>query len=337
VEYRGFGRTGVRVSILALGCAGFGGVGSERALFGRGESEAQAFALMDAAVEAGINYFDTANTYGGGRSEEMIGRWLDSRGGRHDVFLATKVGAPVGDGINRGGLSRRHIHEQVDASLLRLGTDWIDLYMAHQVDLDTPIEETLGAFDDLVRAGKVRYVGACNIEGWRAVKAAWMADSHGLARFEAIQNEHHLLRRREETEVLAFAGDQQIAITPHSPLAGGWLTGKYRGQAVPPPGSRMAIRPGPYGRFSTARTAAELDAVAEHAGARGVTMGTLALAWLLADPVVTSVLIGPRSLDQLTQYLTVLDLRLDAESRRQLSDALDAASAAPGSGPVSDS
>ena len=170
MKYRILGRTGVRVSSLGLGCGGFGGIGSEVSLFGQGESEQQAFVLMDRAVDLGVNYFDTADSYGGGLSEEMVGRWMARRGARNGIVLATKVFNPMAGDINSGGLSRRHIMRAVDDSLRRLQTDRIDLYFAHQVDPVTSLDETMRAFDDLVRAGKVLYLGFCNIEPWRVVK-----------------------------------------------------------------------------------------------------------------------------------------------------------------------
>src|SRR5438309_6781200 len=235
MEFRPFGRTGFSVSVVGLGCAGFGGVGSERALFGRGESEAEAFALMDVSHANGINYFDTANSYGGGRSEEMVGHWLQQRRLRNDIFLGTKVGTPIADGPNQGGLSRRHVLPQVEASLRRLRTDWIDLYMAHQVDHLTSLEEILHTFQSLIDSGKVRYAGICNCEAWRLAKASWIADRQSLTRFESIQNEYSLLTRDGQLETIACAIDQQIAFVAHSPLAGGLLTGRYLGVESPAP------------------------------------------------------------------------------------------------------
>lgn len=245
MDYRRFGRSGIKVSVLGLGCGGFGGVGSAPEWFGKGEDEATAFAIMDRAFELGINYFDTANSYGGGRSEEIVGAWLQSRGVRDQVVLSTKVFNPMGDGPNDRGLSRRHIVTQVDASLRRLRTDWIDLHVTHEVDPETPLEETLRAFDDLVRSGKVRYIGASNIEAWRLAKALWVSDKNGWVRFDSVQNEYNLLHRQAEAEVLPLALDQQLAVTPFSPLAGGWLTGKYRRDGPVPSGSRMTLRPSP--------------------------------------------------------------------------------------------
>lgn len=323
-EHRRLGRTGVRVSVLGLGCAGFGGVGSEPGLIGRGEDEAASFALMDRALELGVNLLDTADAYAGGRSEEIVGRWLASRRCRDEIVLATKVGTPLDGGVNHGGLSRRHILRQVEASLRRLQTDHIDLYLAHQVDTETALVETLRAFDDLVRAGKVRYVGACNIEAWRLDRAGWVAERTGTHRFEAVQNQYNLLRRHSQAEVLALAADQGMAVIPHSPLAGGWLSGKYRPGAAPPAGSRLELRPWPYGSLRRRPAEAVLEALEREAGRLELPMATLALAWVASDPSVTAVLTGPRTVAQLENCLTAVGTRLDSATRSEVVDALDA-------------
>jgi len=308
----------VRVSRLGLGCAGFGGVGSDAALIGRGEDEATAFALMDHALECGINYFDTANSYGGGTSEAMIGRWLASRRTRAAVFLATKVSTPMGPGVNDGGLSRRHILQHVDASLRRLQTEWIDLYMMHQVDDRTSLEETLRALDDLVHSGKVRYLGACNIESWRLAKSLWISDRLRLARVESVQLEYNLLRRGAEGEIFPLALDQDLAVTPHSPLAGGWLTGKYRAGEDAPPGSRMALRPGPYLQLQNHATFQALNALETQARETGESMSTLALAWVLSHSAVTAALIGPRTLGQIDLALHAHEITFTPAERDRM-------------------
>ena len=318
MEYRRFGRTGLRVSRLGLGCGGFGGVGSEPSLFGRGEDEEAAFAIMDRALELGVNYFDTANSYGGGRSEEMIGRWLRSRGARDAVVLSTKVFNRMGPGPNDAGLSRRHVMRAVEDSLRRLQTDWIDLYVTHEPDPATPLEETVRALDDLVRQGTVRYVGASNIEAWRLARALWIADRGGLARYESVQNEYSLLRRGIEAEVLPLAADQGLAVTPFSPLAGGFLTGKYAAGAPYPAGSRMTLRPDPYADLVGDRTFAALEELRAEAQDRGVSMGALALAWVTSHPQVTAALIGPRSVEQFAPAVESLEVTLAAMERDRL-------------------
>src|SRR5882672_10806790 len=244
MNYRRLGSTGLRVSRLGLGCGNFGGIGSAPAFFGMGETEAQAFALMDRALDAGINFFDTANAYGGGRSETYIGRWLKSKGpaARQQLLLSSKVFNPVGPGPNDRGLSRRHIMQQVDESLARLQTDRLDMYLIHEPDPETPLEETLRALDDLIHMGKVLYVGASNIEAWRLARALWISDRQRLFRFEWVQNSYGLLDRTPEREVFPLCADQGLGFTAFSPLAGGWLTGKYRSATPYPAGSRMTLR-----------------------------------------------------------------------------------------------
>jgi len=197
MEYRRLGSTGLKISRIALGCGNFGGVGSAPQFFGMGDDERQARALMDRAFDAGVNVFDTANAYGGGRSERFIGGWLQARGSaaRERLILSSKVFNPVGPGPNDRGLSRRHILAQVDESLARLGTDRLDLYLIHEPDPDTPLEETLRALDDLVRAGKVLYVGASNIEAWRLARSLGISEVRRLVRFEWVQNGYSLLDR----------------------------------------------------------------------------------------------------------------------------------------------
>ncbi|HXM55382.1 MAG TPA: aldo/keto reductase [Candidatus Dormibacteraeota bacterium] len=327
MEYRSFGRTGLRVSQLGLGCGGFGGVGSDPSLFDRGEDEATAFAIMDRALELGINYFDTANSYGGGRSEEMIGRWLRARGTRDQVVLSTKVFNRMGPGPNDAGLSRRHVMRAVEGSLRRLQTEWLDLYVTHEVDPETPLDETLRALDDLVHQGKVRYVGAGNIEAWRLGKALWVSDRLGLARFEGVQNEYNLLHRAIETEVLPLAADQQLAVTPFSPLAGGFLTGKYAPGGAYPAGSRMTLRPEPYAGLLDAATFRAIAALRAEAAERGVSMAALALAWVHSHPLVTAALIGPRSLAQFAPAVESLQDGLSAGERQAIVDRMEAARA----------
>src|SRR6266481_8694874 len=197
MDYRRLGSTGLRISRLGLGCGNFGGIGSALAFFGMGESEAQAFDLMDRAFDAGINFFDTANAYGGSRSETWIGRWLKAKGAaaRQQLLVSSKVFNPVGTGPNDRGLSRRHILQQVDQSLARLQTDRLDMYLIHEPDPETPLEETLRALDDLIHMGKVLYVGASNIEAWRLARALWISDQNRLFRFEWVQNSYSLLDR----------------------------------------------------------------------------------------------------------------------------------------------
>lgn len=315
MEYRALGHTGVKVSAIGLGCGGFGGIGSASNLFGQGENQEQASALMDHAVELGINYFDTADSYGGGLSEEMVGRWMRDRHARDRIVIATKVFNPMGADPNSGGLSRRHIMRAVDDSLRRLQTDRIDIYMAHEADPATELEETMRAFDDLVRSGKVLYLGFCNIETWRVVKSLWISERIGGARLTCVQNEYNLLHREAEADMLSVLASEEIAFVAFSPMAGGWLSGKYRKGAAAPAGSRMRLRPEPYADFQTDATYRAIDRFGDVAAARGASTGALALAWAASHPQVTSILAGPRNLQQFEAVEEALRLNLTAEER----------------------
>jgi len=321
MDYRRLGSTGLRISRLGLGCGNFGGIGSAPAFFGMGESEARAFELMDRAFDAGINFFDTANAYGGGRSETYIGRWLSAKGSavRQQLLLGSKVFNPVGEGPNDRGLSRRHILQQVDGSLARLRTDRLDMYVIHEPDPETPLEETLEALDDIVRAGKVLYVGASNIEAWRLARGLWISDKAGLHRFEWVQNSYSLLDRAAEREMFPLCEDRRVGFTAFSPLAGGWLTGKYHAAGVYPSGSRMTLRPEPYRHLERQSVFRALEAFGEEARGRGVDMSALALAWVLNHPRVDAAVIGPRTVAHLDAAVASTTIALTGEDARRLS------------------
>ena len=325
MEYRPYGRTGIRVSVLALGCGGFGGVGSAPELFGKGEDQETAFALMDRAWEAGINYFDTANSYGGGASETMVGEWVRHRGVRERLILSTKVFNRMGAGPDDAGLSRRSILRAVEASLGRLRTDYLDLYLTHDDDPDVPLEETLGAFDELVRAGKVRAAGASNLTAARLARALRASELNGLARFESIQSEYNLLHREPESGIFPLVEREGLAMTPFSPTAGGWLSGKYRQGQAPPPGSRMALRPEPYLSHQSERTYRSIQALTREARERGVAPITLALAWVTSHPQVTAAVIGPRRVEHFDTLLPAVDLELTPADRDAISARMDSA------------
>jgi len=318
MRYVLLGRTTLEVSVLALGCGNFGGVGSAPELFGLGDDEASAVALMDAARENGITLFDTANSYGGGRSEEWVGRWLRSRGARDEVVLTTKVRSPVGPGPGEEGLSARHIREQIEASLRRLGTDHVDLYLAHAPDPLVPIEETLAAFDDLVRAGKVRYTGLSNFTGQELAAAAEAAARAGTTGPVNLQSGYSLLERDAANDAFDVCRRYGIGFTTYSPLAGGWLSGRYRAGQPYPAGSRMTLRPEPYQHLENQQTYAAIDALDRAAYQRGVSIATLALAWVLAHPAVSAAIIGPRRPEQLAPALAALEVSLTAEERAGL-------------------
>src|SRR3954454_6461505 len=323
MDYRQLGSTGPRISRVGLGCGNFGGIGSAPAFFGMGETEAQAAALMDRAYDAGINFFDTANAYGGGRSETWIGRWLHTKGAavRQQLLISSKVFNPVGPGPNDRGLSRRHILQQVDDSLRRLQTDRLDMYLIHEPDPGTPLDETLRALDDVVRAGKVLYVGASNIEAWRLARGLWISDVKGLCRFEWVQNSFSLLDRSAEREMFPLCADQGVGFTAFSPLAGGWLTGKYRSDGSYPEGSRMTLRPEPYRHLERDAVFRGLAALADEARARVVDISALAIAWVLGHPRVDAAIVGPRTAAHLDAALGSTDIGLSGEERMRMAAA----------------
>ena len=318
MEYRRLGRTGLKVSELCLGTMQWGWTADEVA----------AFAIMDAFVEAGGNFIDTADVYSrwapgnpGGVSEEIIGRWMQERGNRRQIVLATKVRGRMWDGANGEGLSRQHIMAAVEDSLRRLQTDTIDLYQTHWFDADTPIDETMRALDDLVRQGKVRYLGASNIPAWRLTKALWTSDILGVARYDSLQPHYSLAHRAEfERELKELCAAEGIGVIPYSPLEGGFLTGKYRrGEPVP----QSARASGIERRFLNDRGFTILEALEKLGQARGKSIAQMALAWQLTQPVVTSPIIGANSIEQLNDSLGAVGLRLSEEEMK----ALDAASA----------
>jgi aryl-alcohol dehydrogenase-like predicted oxidoreductase len=316
MEQRRLGASGVEVTRVVLGCGNFGGVGSAPAFFGQGENEQEAFALMDAAWEMGVRTFDTADAYGGGRSEAWIGLWLAVRG--HRPVLETKVFNSVTGDPNDRGLARERILRQIDGSLERLGVDRADLYLIHAPDPDTPLEETLGTFDELVRAGKVGAIGASNVDRAYLEKALAVSEREGLVRFEWVQNSYSLLDREAEQGVLPFCAEHGLGFTPFSPLAGGWLTGKYaRGRSYPA-GSRLRQRPEPYAGFDDERVWRGLDRLAAAAKERGVDMATLAFAWLFSNPDVTAVVVGPRRPEHLDPALCGLELGLPQDDREEI-------------------
>ena len=262
---------------------------------------------MDAAWELGIRSFDTADAYGGGRSETWIGRWRSRTG--HEPRLTTKVFHSVEGDPNDRGLARERILRQIDGSLERLGVDQVDLYLVHEPDPDTPIAETLAALDDVVAAGKARAFGASNVD------VAWLEEARG--RVSWVQNSYSLLDRESE-EVLDYCAEHGLGFSPFGPLAGGWLTGKYREGRPPPPGSRMTTRPEPYRRFDEGAVYAALGRFGAAAARRGVDMPTLAFAWLLSDPRITAVVTGPRRPGHLDPALAALDLHLSPAERDEL-------------------
>ena len=319
MEARPLGTTGIAVSRVILGCGNFGGIGSAPEFWGRGESREEAFRIMDAAWDLGITTFDTADAYGGGRSETWVGEWLSTKPAevRERIVVATKTFNPMEPERDRG-LGRARILRQAERSLERLGLERLPLYLAHDWDAETPVEETLRAFDELVRAGKVGAVGASNVTGEQLAEAVELSELEGLARYGWVQNAYSLLERADEQAVLPVCREHALGYTPFSPLAGGWLTGKYRRDQAPPAGSRMTLRPGPYARFDDERVYASIDALAAEARDRGVSTAALALAWLLAHPDVTAIVVGPRTPEHLDPALQALELGLTPDDRERI-------------------
>jgi aryl-alcohol dehydrogenase-like predicted oxidoreductase len=307
VEERPLGRTGIGVSRLILGCGNFGGIGSSPEHFGQGESEDDAFAIMDAAWEAGLRTFDTADAYGGGRSETAIGKWIAARGVR--PTLTTKTFNPMDAGEDHG-LAPARIRRQLESSLGRLGVDHVELYLTHEPDPDTPLEDTLGALEELRSEGLIGAFGGSNVDG-ETLRAA-------DGRYAWVQNSYSLLDREAEAEVLPACRTGGLGFTPFSPLGGGWLTGKYRRGQAPPEGSRMTLRPGPYEHLLTDAVFDGLEAFERAAAERGVDSATLAFAWLLSSPDVTAVVVGPRRPTHLEPALRALELELSETDRAAL-------------------
>ena len=314
------GTTGIEVSRVALGCGNFGGIGSAPAFFGQGESEEEALALMDAAWELGITLFDTADAYGGGRSERAIGRWLARRGPevRERIVLSTKVFHSVEGDPADHGLAPERIRRQIDGSLARLGVERADLYLIHAQDPETPIADTLVALDELVRAGKVRAIGTSNTSAAGLEEALRASEERGLARFDWVQNAYSLLERDDEADVLPLCERHRLGYTPFSPLAGGWLAGRYRRGEPYPAGSRMTLRPEPYEEIAVERTFDGLEALEAAARERGTDAATLALAWVLDNPLVTAVIVGPRRPEHLAPARAALEMQLSQEEHDEL-------------------
>ena len=315
MEYRRLGRSGLFVSALTLGTMTFGGQGGFSKV---GATDvAGARRQVDMCLDAGINLFDTANIYSGGESEEILGEAISGR--RDDLLLATKVRMPVGDGPNDTGLSRYHIIRECEGSLMRLATDYIDLYQVHEWDGLTPLEETLEALDTLVKSGKVRYVGSSNYSGWQLMKALGISERLGLQRYISQQIHYTLQAREAEYELVPLAVDQGCSILVWSPLAGGLLSGKYRRDRDASEGRHVAGWDEPP-VYDTDKLYDTVDVLVEIADGRGVSAARVALAWLLGRPGVASVIVGARTDEQLADNLKAAELELSEEERRRLDE-----------------
>lgn len=316
--YTHLGRSGLDVSRLCLGTM----------TFGREADERESHAMLDRFVAAGGNFVDTADVYTTGRSEEVIGSWLAEQN-RDDIVLATKVRFPMGAKPNQRGLGRKHIFAACEASLTRLGTDYIDLYQVHMWDEATPIEETIDALDDLVRSGKVRYLGLSNFAAWQIMKALGLQRAGGLAPFVSVQPLYNLLDRELEWEIVPLALSEGLGIIPWSPLRGGWLSGKFkRGMTAPLAGSRIEKAEAEgwsenWSDYANERTFATLDALHAVAAELGAPPAGIAIAWLLSRPGVTAPILGARSVAQLEASMAAIDIQLSTEQI----DRLDKASA----------
>ncbi len=314
MKYVKLGRTGLDVSRICLGCMSYGDASRGGHQWVLGEDEARPF--FAAALDAGINFFDTANVYSVGSSEELLGRALTQLANRDEVVIATKVHGQMRKGPNGGGLSRKAVMTEVDHSLRRLGTDYIDLYQIHRMDHRTPIEETLEALHDVVKAGKIRYIGASSMYAWQFAKALYLADAHGWTRFVTMQNHYNLLYREEEREMMPLCADQGIGVIPWSPLARGRLTRDWDDTTTRSQtdvfGSNL------YDPDSSDRTVVER--VTEVAAARGVSRAQVALAWMLSKSFVTAPIIGATKPHHLDDAVAAVDLELSPEEVARLEE-----------------
>jgi len=306
MEYALLGQTGVRISQLCLGTMTFGETADKEA----------AAKMFHRCRDAGINFFDCANVYAGGRSEEVLGSLIADC--RDEIVLASKVGVPTGKDANAGGLSRRHIMLAVEASLKRLKTDRIDFYFVHVFDADTPIEETLRALDDLVRAGKILYPAVSNWAAWQMAKASGISARDGLARIECVQPMYSLVKRQAEVEILPLAQAEQIGVISYSPLGAGLLTGKY-GSTHKPEQGRLVENPMYTRRYGDPVYYEIAERFTAHAKERGVHPASLAVAWVMSHPAITAPIIGARNVEQLEASLAALDVQMTPEWRAEIS------------------
>jgi len=309
MEYRKLGRTGLQVSEVSLGTMAFG----------RWIDEEASATILDAALDHGINLVDTANVYGEGESERILGNLLKER--RHQIVLATKVHGRVGEGVNDSGQSRYHIYKAVEDSLKRLKTDYLDLYQVHRFDPNTPLEETLRALDDLVRQGKVRYIGASNFAAWQLAKAHGISALHSLHRFESLQPEYSIISREIEKEIIPFVQSEQVGVIVYSPLGRGILSGKYRVGEAPPEGSRLAAGEQRLEELLKKNAIPVAEAIRPLAEEKGLTQAQYALSWVLSRPGITSAILGASKLEHITEAAKSWDVKLSAEELAKADEA----------------
>lgn len=322
MKYRNLGSAGVKVSNLCLGAMTFGEADEKSFMHKVGSDEATAHAVLDRAVEKGINFVDTADVYGqDGLSERVIGNWFTARGTRDQIVLATKFRFTMGAGPNRSGASRYRIVKCCEDSLRRLKTDRIDLYQIHMQDITVPEEETLRALDDLVRAGKVLYTGCSNYAAYRLMNSLWLAKTNHLARYVTLQAQYSLIERDVEREHVPLCREEGLGLLPWSPLAGGFLSGKFEQGKAPGGETRLGAKADRFARYDRERNWKVLAAVRAVATEIGSTPSAVSLAWLLAKPQVTSVIFGARTIEQLDANLVAADLELSPAHVQQLDQA----------------
>ena len=309
MEYKNLGNSGLRVSVVGLGCNNFG----------RRCDQAATTAVVEKALDSGVTLFDTADVYGPrGLSEEFLGVAL--KGKRRDAIIATKFMGPMGEGTLWSGASRRYIFDAIDASLKRLGTDYIDLYQIHFPDVNTPIAETMRALDDVVRSGRARYVGCSNFTGWQVVEAQWVARSGHFSEFVSAQNQYNLLDRRIERELVPAASAYGLGVLPYFPLASGFLTGKYKQGEAPPEGTRLAAGGGMADRVLNEGNFETLQKLKSFAESAGHTMLELAIGWLASQPHVASVISGATKPEQVEQNVAAAEWKLNAEEMAKVNE-----------------
>lgn len=311
MDYVRLGRSGLKVSRVCLGTN----------MFGAGYvDDSRAVSVIDAALDAGVNFIDTADAYNAGHSEVVVGKAVQAR--RHDYVVATKGFIATGDGPNDIGLSRKHLIDAVESSLRRLGTDYIDLYQVHYFDPDTPLEESLGTLDDMVRAGKIRYIGCSNFAAWQLTKALWVSDKRAFERFESVQPEYNLGKRDIEGELFAACDDQGVGIIPYQIFMGGVLTGRYDQSADPPDDSHMASRHAQRAKdtYWNDRTFSMVESLRSIAAELEVSVPQLLIAWTLSRPQITSVIVGASRPEQVQSNAEATTIDLPAEVVAQLDE-----------------
>ena len=313
MKYTKLGNTGLDVSKVCLGCMSFGEPAAGTQGWSLDEQTSRPF--IERALELGINFFDTANAYSLGSSEEIVGRALADMANRDEIVLATKVFFPMHQGRNAVGLSRKSILAQVDHSLKRLGTDYIDLYQIHRWDPHSPIEETMEALHDVVKAGKVRYIGASSMWAWQFSKALYTSELHGWSKFVSMQNHYNLLQREEEREMMPLCADQGIGVIPWSPLARGRLTRDWDEQTARTESDVRGLN-----RYDESRDRAIVERVADIAEARGVPRAQVALAWVMSNPVVTAPIVGATKISHIEDAVSAVDIELSADERAALEE-----------------